>query len=419
MAALRGNVKMAMASMRNAKWRSFLTMLGIIIGVVSVVTVVSIGEGVKNQVNGQIDQLGRDLITVRPGEVFNGGSTGVGDITAQSFTNALQPNPAGVLTDKDVATVAQTSGVDKAVPLGVIQGELSVGERKLSSPLVLGTTPQLNDILHKPVESGSFFDEVSLRDEPEAAIIGKNIAHQLFRQRAPIGRSFDFLGQSFIVQGVLKEFDTTPLSMAADFNDTIFIPYNTAKELTGSNAPLFQILVKPKDATKVDQTVADVSKSLSQAHQGQQQFSVLRQDQSLTVTNNIVSLLTKLITGIAAISLLVGGIGIMNVMLVSVAERMHEIGIRKALGASNRQIALQFMTEAALLSTFGALIGIVLAAIINYVLFVTTSLTPVITWQAALAAVGVSLAVGIIFGTAPAIKAARKDPIDALRNISG
>lgn len=416
MPALRGNVKMAVASMRNAKWRSFLTMLGIIIGVVSVVTVVSIGEGIKHQVNGQIDQLGRDLITVRPGEVLNGGSTGVGSITAQSLNAVLQPNPAGTLTDKDTETVARTEGVAQAVPLSIVQGRLSVGDNTIASPLVLGTTPQLNDMLHKPLDSGTFFDEESLREEPNAAIIGRNVAHQLFRQRSPIGRSFDFLGESFVVQGVLKEFDASPLSLATNFNDTIFISYNTANTLTDHNTPLYQILVKPKDARQVDAVVGNINHSLSQSHQGQQQFSVLRQDQSLMVTNKILNLLTKLITGVAAISLLVGGIGIMNVMLVSVAERMHEIGIRKALGASNRQIALQFMIEASLLSLFGALIGVILAMAINYTLFVTTSLTPAITWQAAALAVGVSVLVGIIFGTAPAIKAARKDPIDALRN---
>jgi putative ABC transport system permease protein len=155
---------------------------------------------------------------------------------------------------------------------------------------------------------------------------------------------------------------------------------------------------------------------MNAAHKGQQRFSVLRQDQSLAVTNQILSLLTKLIAGIAAISLLVGGIGIMDVMLVSVAERMHEIGLRKALGASNRQIMLQFMTESAVLSLTGGVIGVIVSLIINFGIRVTTSLTPAISWWAIGISVLVSLLVGVIFGTLPALKAARKDPIDALRN---
>jgi ABC-type antimicrobial peptide transport system permease subunit len=206
------------------------------------------------------------------------------------------------------------------------------------------------------------------------------------------------------------------LSLATDFNDTIFIPYSTVKTLTQDNAQLYQILAKPERPDQLDSTVLSINDSLKAEHKGQQQFTVLRQDQSLAVTNTILDLLTKLIAGIAAVSLLVGGIGIMNVMLVSVAERMHEIGIRKALGASNRQIALQFMSEAIVLSMAGALIGILLSLAINFTLRMTTSLTPILTWQVVAGAALVSLAVGIIFGTAPAVKAARKDPIDALRN---
>ncbi len=414
MSALRGNVKMAVASMRSTKWRSFLTMLGIIIGVVSVVTVVSIGEGVKSQVNGQIDQLGRDLITIRPGELLGTG----GNTAIEYLSVVLGPSSGGSLSEKDVETVGNTAGVGLAVPLSLVQGEVSAGERKLDdrSSLVLGTTQDLNAMLGDPVEHGSFFDEETVREEPNVAVIGPNVARNLFQQRIPVGRSFDFMGQQFIVQGVLKQFDTTPLSLATDFNDTIFIPYSTVKTLTQDNAQLYQILAKPERPDQLDSTVLSINDSLKAEHKGQQQFTVLRQDQSLAVTNAILDLLTKLIAGIAAVSLLVGGIGIMNVMLVSVAERMHEIGIRKALGASNRQIALQFMSEAIVLSMAGALIGILLSLAINFTLRMTTSLTPILTWQVVAGAAVVSLAVGIIFGTAPAVKAARKDPIDALRN---
>lgn len=408
----RGNIKMAIASLKTTKWRSFLTMLGIIIGVVSVVTVVSIGEGIKHQVATQINQLGRDLITVRPGQLVDRSGNGAVDGVNLIF-NATD---GGVLTNKDFGTVSQTTGVGQAVPLSMVHGPVTINKQQYT-PLVLGTTAGLDEILQNPVEYGEFFgDGESLKDQPDAAVIGRNVAVKLFNQRVAVGQSFDFLGQTFFVRGVLKQFDTTPLSLSTDFNDTIFIPYDTARKLTGENAQLYEILAKPSDPALLGQVANDIDGRLRQSSQGQQRYTVLRQDESLAVTNNILDLLTKMIAGIAAISLLVGGIGIMDVMLVSVAERMHEIGIRKALGASNRQILLQFLTEASVLSLVGGIVGIIISLLINFLLRISTSLTPVLTWQVVAVATGVSLVVGIIFGTAPALKAARKDPIDALRN---
>lgn len=404
---------MAIASLRTTKWRSFLTMMGIIIGVVSVVTVVSIGEGIKHQVATQINQLGKDLITIRPGQLVQRSDNG-----AVSNVNLLfNATDGGSLSSKDLTTVSETSGVGHAVPLSLVHGPITVNGQDYS-PLVLGTTEGMSQILNDPVEYGEFFksDSDSLAAQPDSAVIGHNLATKLFKQRVAVGQSFDFLGQTFFVRGVLKQFDTTPLSLTTDFNDTVFVPYQTVQKLTGQNTALYEILAKPSDPSRLDPVVEGIANRLSASSQGQQRFTVLRQDESLAVTNNILDLLTKLIAGIAAISLLVGGIGIMNVMLVSVAERMHEIGIRKALGASNRQILLQFMTEASVLSIVGGLVGIIISLIINFVLRVTTSLTPVLTWQVVVVATVVSLLVGILFGTAPAVKAARKDPIEALRN---
>lgn len=408
----RGNIKMAIGSLKTTKWRSFLTMLGIIIGVVSVVTVVSIGEGIKHQVATQINQLGRDLITVRPGQLVNRSGTGAVDGVNVLFS----ATDGGTLTAKNYETVAQTPGVGQAVPLSLVHGPVTINGQSYE-PLVLGTTAGMEKILQNPVEFGEFFgDGDALKDQPNAAVIGHNVATKLFKQRVAVGENFTFLGQTFFVRGVLKQFDTTPLSLSTDFNDTIFIPYDTAQQLTGGNTQLYEILAKPADEDQLGTVANGIEDRLSQSSQGQQRFTVLRQDESLAVTNNILDLLTKMIAGIAAISLLVGGIGIMDVMLVSVAERMHEIGIRKALGASNRQILLQFLTEASVLSLVGGLLGIVISLLINFILRVSTSLTPVLTWQIVVIATGVSLVVGIVFGTAPALKAARKDPIDALRN---
>jgi putative ABC transport system permease protein len=405
-----GNIRMAIGSLKMAKMRSFLTMLGIIIGVISVVTVVSIGEGIKAQVGQEINQLGQDLITIRPGRALNEESSA----DAIGLLNA--PANIGSLVDGDIATVQKTAGVRQAVPLALVNGAIKVDDKTYDNPLVLATTENMKALLDDPVEFGEFFTQDDVEDQPDTAIIGHNLADKMFGQRVPLGRSFDYLGQTFFVRGVMKKFNTTPLSQTTDFNDAILIPYSTAQSLTSNNTQLYEILAKPQHSDQLDQTIAGITGSLKTAHNDQQRFSVLRQNESMEATSRILDLMTKLIAGIAGISLLVGGIGIMNVMLVSVAERTHEIGLRKALGASNRQILLQFVTEATVLSLLGGIFGVIVSLILNFVLRVATPLSPIISWEAVVVSVAVSLVVGVVFGTAPAMKAARKDPIESLRS---
>ncbi len=408
--ATQGNIKNAVMSLRGTKWRSALTMLGIVIGVVSVVTVVAIGEGIKHQVGAQINQLGHDLITVRPGQLVQRSNSGAINGVA------LFPDvtTGGSLSNQDLQTVSQAAGVQQAVPLGLVSGGVRIGNHAQAVP-VIATTYNLPAILNQNLAFGSFFGS-DVTDEPNIAIVGYQAAESLFHEHNAPGHSFNFLGQSFVVRGVFNQFDTSPLSFSTDFNNAIFIPYSTAQSLTQNNLTPFEILAKPAEPTQTKTVVNNISSSLLKQHQNQQKFTVLQQDESLAVTNNILDLLTKLVGGVAAISLLVGGVGIMDVMLVSVAERMHEIGIRKALGATNQQILSQFLMEATVLSLAGGIVGILLAFLVDYLLHVFTNLTPFISWQVVLLATFVSLLVGMVFGTIPALKAARKDPIDALRN---
>lgn len=406
----RGNFKTAVASVHGAKWRSLLTMLGVIIGIVSVVTVVSIGEGVKHQVVAQINHLGKNLLTIRPGQVVNRDKNG--KITAVNLFAGY--TTTGSLTDNDVRAVQRTAGIKKAVPLSIIAGSLTYDNVQYPGVTVIGTTPDLPTALNQRVAYGDFFSEND--SNQNGAIIGTKVARDVFGQDVPLGQSFDFQGQAFVVRGVFAPFQSAPLSLEADFNQAVFIPYEVAQDLTGKKSPIYEILAQTNGKQPTDKVAGAVTSSLKTAHGNQQDFSVLKQGDSLSVTSNILNLLTRLIGGIAAISLLVGGIGIMNVMLVSVTERMQEIGIRKAIGATSRQIMTQFMVEATVLSVVGGLIGVAIALVINGALRVFTDLQPVISWQVVALAAGVSLIVGIIFGTAPALKAARKDPIEALRN---
>lgn len=406
----RGNLKAAIASVKASKWRSLMTMMGIIIGIVSVVTVVSIGEGVKQQVIAQTNHLGKDLITIRPGKLVNRDKDNkiIGVNLFASYTTA------GTLTDQDVDTVRNTKGIQQAVPLSIIAESIIYDRVAHSDVIMIGTTPELPQVLGQKLAYGDFFTNDDINQN--GAIIGASVAQSVFGQEVPLGRSFEFLGQTFIVRGMFEEFKTSPLSLEADFNNAVFIPYQVTQEITDKKSTIYEIIAKPAVASSGDRVAAATVANLKKAHGNQQDFTVLKQNESLSITSNIINLLTRLIAGIAAISLLVGGIGIMNVMLVSVTERMQEIGIRKAIGATSRQIMNQFMIEATVLSVLGGLIGVLISLLINLLLRIFTDLQPIISWQVVAMAAGVSLMVGVLFGTIPAIKAARKDPIDALRN---
>ncbi len=406
----RGNLKTAIASVKNSKWRSLMTMMGIIIGIVSVVTVVSIGEGVKHQVVTQINHLGKDLITIRPGQIVDRNKDGV--ITGVNLFAGY--TATGSLTDDDVKAVQDTAGVRTAVPLSIVAGQINFDNKPSTGLTMIGTTPELPSLLRQKLAYGDFF--TSSDSNQNGAVIGASVAQDVFGQDVPLGQSFDFQGQTFVVRGVFDSFKTAPFSLETNFNKAVFIPYQLAQELTSKKAVIYEILAQAKNASVADQTAAAVTASIQKSHGNQQDFTVLKANDTLSVTSNILNLLTRLIAGIAAISLLVGGIGIMNVMLVSVTERMQEIGIRKAIGATSRQIMNQFLVEATVLSVLGGIIGVTISLLINVILRVFTSLSPIVSWQVVALAAGVSLAVGIIFGTVPALKAARKDPIEALRN---
>lgn len=404
------NLKMAVQSIKATKWRSFLTMLGIIIGVVSVVTIVSLGEGVKREIEDQIRYFGSDVITVRPGKLINRSQDGqVRDVNLFAALNG------GSLSDTDLAVIQKTPGVQLAVPVSTVSAVARLDNRELTNGFIFGTTEGMSDILRDKVKYGAFFGQADM--DRNFAIIGKDVAEQLFQENVPLGRVMQIRDQTFIVGGVFEEFPANPLTPNLDYNAAVFVPLGVATQLNGGHTQIQQVFVKPADETQVDATATALNSALLQAHAGQRDFTVLRQSDNLAVANKILDLLTGLISGIAAISLIVGGIGIMNIMLVSVSERTHEIGIRKAVGATNRQILLQFLVEGAMISLVGAVIGVVAAYAINYLMRLFTALEPVITWQIVAVAMGVSLVVGVFFAIAPAMRAARKDPIEALRQM--
>lgn len=401
----RGDIKLAVASLRNNSWRSFLTMLGIIIGIVSVVTTVSLGEGVKQQVAGQINGMGKDVAIVRSGLPQNS-SPQFGAPTL--FSNVS----VSALSENDVSVLRQVPNVAAVVPIAAASGVVDVDGQSLAGSSIIATSAEFPQAINKNVEFGNYFS--TGEENRHVVIIGKRVAEQLFKENVPIGRTLQIRGQDFIVRGVFEEFSTDMLQ-TTDFNKAVFIPYNAAKELNNGSVPISNIIIKSNSEATITQVTKDAKERLKNAHSGQIDFVIVSQKDNLSSSSKTIDLLTQLVAAVAGISLLVGGIGIMNIMLVSVSERTHEIGIRKALGATNKQILNQFLIEAAALSFVGGIFGVFIALLVNYGLRISTDLNPVITLPVIVIATGISWIVGIVFGVAPAIKAAHKDPIEALR----
>lgn len=403
------NVKMALNSIRSSKVRSFLTMLGIVIGVMSVVVTVSLGEGIKNQVVKQVNQLGSDIIVVRPGKIIERDANG--KITK---FNIIAGFGASTITEKDVAAVRQIKGIDAVAPASLITASISTPEiENYAGALVIATSSDMNKILNQTVETGDFFTNDS--SKKGEAIIGSNVAANVFKQRDPIGRAMTIRGEEFIVRGIYAPFPNNPLNVGQNYNDVVFIPFETGKILAEGATEIRELSIKPSNPEKSDELVKEITRVINKNHGGQEDYTILKQSEYINATDQVFGILTAFVAAIAGISLLVGGIGIMNIMLVSVSERTKEIGVRKAIGATNKQILGQFLIEAVVLSVMGGLIGVLLSAVVAYTIKLTTDLTPSLSFKTILLATSIATIVGVVFGMAPAIKAARKDPIQALR----
>ncbi len=402
-----GDIKLALTTMRGSKWRNFLTMLGIIIGVAAVIVTISLGQGIKKQVNNQLSEFGEDLIIIRPNQTLSDNQSG---LLGVNLFGSISSN----LRNEDAEVVKKTDGVRISSPLSLVSATARYDDKEYSDGLVIGADSSLPQLINQEVEYGSFY---SIGEEGrKVAVLGAFAAQELFGENVPVGKSFTLRGEEFIVRGIFEEFTSNPITPGGDFNNAIFVPYITGQTLEGGDPQIFQIFAKPKEGTPPSDVASQINDRLFALHDEQNDFSILTQDQTANESSYTLSLITALVTGVAAISLLVGGIGVMNIMLVSVSERTHEIGIRKAIGATRRQIMKQFLAEAIILSLVGSVLGVVLSLVINFLIRLTTDLQPTIEPLIAVLAVVMALVVGVVFGLAPAYRAARKDPIDALRH---
>ncbi|MBP6962559.1 ABC transporter permease [Candidatus Saccharibacteria bacterium] len=398
-------IRMALSSIKGAKFRSALTMFGIVIGVSSVVTIVSLGEGVKQQVANQVDAVSDSLVVIRPGKQTEAKAFSLDSL--RSFISST-----GSLSEKDWRDSEKVEGVNSAVPVGIVSGIVSYEEKEYSGGNIIASTQELPALLNQKVQFGEFFTEKEY--SRNVAIIGQDVAEKLFEENVPVGKSLNIRGTSFIVQGVFEQQKSGSFA-ALNLNNSIVIPYDAARQVGGS-IQLMQVYVEASAPEKVSEVVSALSSTLQANHAGQVDFTILEKEEALEATNEVFYQITLFIAGVAFISFIVGGIGIMNIMFATVSERTREIGIRKAIGATNGQILGQFIMESVVLSIVGGVIGIALAFFANAIIRVSTDLQPVTTLRVVLLVGGLSALTGVISGLLPAVNASRKDPIASLRS---
>jgi putative ABC transport system permease protein len=386
--------RVALGALRANPLRSGLTMLGVVIGVAAVVVLVALGTGVKRQVQSQVEGLGSNLLIVVPGRLDLGSAPAVSRLTLD-----------------DVEAVTRVVGDPSRVAVTVTSGETVRAGTRSRFTSVLGVLETTPTVFVRSLSRGAYLSSSDVDTSRRVAVLGAGVARALFGDRDPVGQQITVAGVRFRVIGV---FAPLGQSLGVDRDDEVHIPVTTAHRLFGTNR-IDGIAVKAPDRERIGELGARIVKELQHRHPDTE-FSAVTQEQILGVLGDILGVLTAVLAAIAGISLLVGGVGVSNIMLVSVRERTREIGLRKAVGARPRDIGLQFLLEAVLLTSLGGAGGMALG--IGAALLVS-ALTPVpaavTSWSIAVA-FGVSAAVGIVFGVVPAQRAGRLDPVVALRS---
>lgn len=402
------NIRIAFAALRANTVRSFLTMLGVIIGVFSIIALLGIGKGVKQDVTGQITELGSNLIIVLPGQVQ----------TESGGFNPTASVGASTLTERDLQLLKTLPDIMVATPLSLLAGLPTVSERTAPSTLSLAVETGYFEILSSAdLVAGRLISDEDLQEKRAVMVLDTGPRQALFPDRTPeeiLGERVNFNGQPYEVIGVVASPESQSVFGGTGITNALFVPYTTAKQLV-ENTQIFRIALKADPNQDVKQVATAVETAVRELHGDVKDFTVFTQEDLLGIIDTILGILTTAIVGIGSISLIVGGIGIMNIMLVSVTERTREIGLRKAVGASNGNILLQFLTEAITLSLLGGALGVAIAAFLSIPLKSQVGLALVVDLNSILTAVGFSVGVGVLFGVAPAVRASRLNPIEALR----
>ncbi|MFA4843457.1 MAG: ABC transporter permease [Candidatus Margulisiibacteriota bacterium] len=387
-------MKQAWRALLSNKVRSTLTMLGVIIGIFSVITLVTIGEGAKTYVTDQIKNLGA-------------GYDSFALVAGKDMSSP--PNPK--FTYADIAFFKnRVPEIRDVVAMNVGSGDLNYGKKELKAISVFGVTANYLELMGGQLVAGRFFTQAEVESRRKVVVIGATVARDIFGDSNPLGERLKMDGNQYLIIGLSKaQGSIGPM----DMDRRIILPATIVRNMFG-NYNIMRFNIFPKDIKQLDE-VKEKVRVVVQRRLGNDDFRFMTQQGILNIVNNVLGALTGFVTGIAAISLLVGGIGIMNIMLVAVNERVREIGVRKAIGAKSRDIILQFLVEAMMISLIGGVLGIILGLLGAFLIMWFIKGTLVIAWWAVILATVVSAAVGIFFGVYPAVRAARLDPVVALR----
>jgi putative ABC transport system permease protein len=405
--SIRDTIRIALRALFANPLRAVLTTLGIIIGVAAVITTVSIGTGAAASIQQQITALGTNLLTVFPGRIqgFGGISLGVGSVQT--------------LKMEDAEAVGSDVPAVEAVSAELSRSAQIVAGGQNDNVRVSGVMPSFPAVRNWSTTQGSFFLEDDMRSRARVAVIGSTVASTFYPEMDPVGQTLRINRVPFTVIGVMQTKGSTP-GPQGDQDNQVFVPLTTAQRRLFGTTSVGSLYIKVREAGQMSEAVEQVRSVLRARHslrsEAADDFTIRNQADLVQTFQNTMRTITMLLSGVAAISLLVGGIGIMNIMLVSVTERIREIGIRKAVGGTRRDVLLQFLVEAVLLSSAGGAMGIALGFLASRSISAVAGWSTIVTPQSVLLASGVAAAVGIFFGLYPAQRAAGLDPITALRH---
>ncbi|MDK2899175.1 MAG: putative transport system permease protein [Patescibacteria group bacterium] len=397
------HIQNARQSLHSSRVRSLLTMLGISIGVCSVTIILALSGGINKLIETQVESLGGNIVVIRPGVDNN--------ITDLNNIQPQQKYTTSTLTENDIKYAQNTNHVQATAPIMILSGSIKADSTAPNNSLILATTPSLLEISNLKIKDGQFLSD---NINKKTAVIGGQLSINIFGTESSIGKIITIRGQQFTVIGILKRTNNPVNYNSIDFDNAVIINFSDGKGLNSGVAQIQQINIKADNVSNLNDINDKLNKAISASHKGEKDFSVLIGDQILKPTSTLFRSITGVIVAVAAISLIVGGIGIMNIMLVTVAERTREIGIRKALGATNSDISWQFLIESLAISISGGIIGYISGYIIAFFISNFLIFNPVFNWQIAVIAFVISVITGTLFGIYPAIRAAHKDPIVSL-----
>ena len=401
-------VRAGVEAVRAHRMRSILTMLGIVIGIASVILTVGFGQGAQNEVRDEINALGSNLLIVSPGSSTDSGGIrgGFGSATTLTLGDAAAISDEDAVPDAE--QVAATTSSSSAV---------TAGENNWTTSVV-GTTPSWLEVRSRSLSSGRFFTRAEVDHGADVVVLGPDTASELFAVGSPVGQTVTVDGRQLTVIGVLDSSGASSTGSSED--DQAVVPISTAKSLSGStSSAVSTIYVEATSQDTLSAAYQEIDNLLLTRHgvaASDADFSISTQESLVETANSTNKTLTVLLTGVAAISLLVGGVGVMNIMLVSVTERVREIGLRKALGATPKVIGRQFLVEASMLGLAGGVLGVLVGVVGAWALPSLVDQPITLSLLATVAALATALALGVGFGVYPATRAARLTPIDALRS---